>query len=68
MTEHLVGSLLTLYRLEHLEATHQSLNKRHHGSCIVELTTIVRRAEKGAQLPLCEEHVTILHHLVHTAD
>ena len=56
--------LLLLSWFKNLETAHQCVINRHHGTCIVELTTIVRSAKKCYQLPLCKEFVPILNDLV----
>mmetsp|Transcript_60708 Transcript_60708/g.159058 ORF Transcript_60708/g.159058 Transcript_60708/m.159058 type:complete len:203 (+) Transcript_60708:48-656(+) len=60
--------LLALHWLEDLEATHQGLVDRHHGTCVVELAAVVRCAEDGDELSLGEELVAVLDDLVSAAD
>ena len=52
----------------HLERAHQSLVNTHHCTSVVELAAIVRRRKESNQLALGEELVTVLHHLMRTAD
>ncbi len=61
-------ALLLLSRLEDLERAHQRVVHAHHGTRVVELTTVVGRAEDGDQLALGEEFVTVLDDLVSAAD
>lgn len=51
----------------HLERAQETLIDTHHGTRVVEFTTVVRRAEQRHQLALREELVPILHNLVRTA-
>mmetsp|Transcript_46438 Transcript_46438/g.94613 ORF Transcript_46438/g.94613 Transcript_46438/m.94613 type:complete len:335 (-) Transcript_46438:226-1230(-) len=60
--------LLLLRGLQDLERAHQSLVNTHHGTSVVELAAIVRRRKESNQLALGEELVTVLHHLMRTAD
>jgi len=56
--------LLTVFCLEHLEGTDELLAHAHQRAVIIELTTIVGRRENRYQLPLAEELVAVLHHLM----
>lgn len=49
--------------LSHLERAHECLVYAHHGSGVVELAAVVWGREQRHQLPLCEELVSVLHHL-----
>lgn len=57
-----------LRRLQDLEGAHQSIVDTHHGASVVELTTVVGCREDGDQLSSGKELVTILNHLVGTAN
>lgn len=52
----------------YLERAKQTLVDAHHGTRVVEFTTVVWRTEKCDQLSLREELVSIFHNLVGTAD
>jgi len=54
---------LLLARLQDLEGAHEGLVHRHHAARVIELAAVVRCREKGDQLPLGEEFVSVLHHL-----
>ena len=47
----------------HLEGAHQRVVNAHHGTSVVELAAVVRRAKHGDQLPLREELIPVLDHL-----
>lgn len=51
-----------------LERAEQTLVNAHHGTRIVELSTVVRCAKQGDELTFGEELVSILDHLVGTTD
>jgi hypothetical protein len=53
--------------LQDLEGADQILIDAHQGSGIVELPAIVGSREDGNQLPLREEFVSLLNHLMRTA-
>ena len=53
--------------LQDLEAAHQGLVDRHHGSRVVELATVVWRTEQSHELPPLEELIAIFYHLVSPA-
>jgi hypothetical protein len=53
--------------LTYLEGAEQALVDAHHGTCIVEFTTVVGRTEQCDELALGEELVAILHNLVSSA-
>jgi hypothetical protein len=61
-------SLLALHWLKYLEAAHQCFVNGHHGTGIVELTTIVWGTEHCDKLSLSKELIAILHYLVCTND
>jgi len=52
----------------YLERAQQALIYAHHGSGIVELPTVIRCAKQGDELTLREELISVLHHLMSTAD
>jgi hypothetical protein len=56
--------------IEHsyLERAQQTLIYTHHGTCVVKFATVVRCTKQRNQLPLGEEFVTVLHHLMRSAD
>lgn len=60
--------LFLLSRLEDLERAEQALVNAHHGSRIVEFTTVIGRAEQCHQLTLGEELVAVFDDLVGTTD
>lgn len=47
----------------YLERTHHLLINGHHGSRVVELSTIIRRGEKRDEPPLCEKLEPVFDHL-----
>ncbi len=49
-----------------LERAHQCLVHWHHGSRVVELSTIIWCTENSHKLPSSKEFVAVLHNLVHT--
>lgn len=51
-----------------LEGAEQTLVNAHHGTRIVELSTVVRCTKQGDELTFGEELVSILDHLVSTTD
>lgn len=57
-----------MQNVTYLERTQQTLIHTHHSSCIVKLSTVVRRAEQCHQLSLGEEFVPIFHDLMGSAD
>jgi hypothetical protein len=60
--------LLLLSGLEDLEAAHEGIVDRHHSSCIVELTAVVRSREESHKLALGKEFVAILYDLMRPAN
>jgi len=64
---HITASLL-LDGLKDFEAAHQGFIDGHHGSSVVELATVVRRAEECDELPLSKEFITIFYNLVSPAN
>ena len=52
--------ILLRRRLEELEGAHQIIAHSHHRPRVVELTAVVRGAEKGHHLPAREELVPVL--------
>ena len=50
--------------LQDAEGAHQALVDRHDRAGVVELAAVVGRREDGHQLPVGEELVAVLHHLV----
>jgi hypothetical protein len=60
--------LFLLSRLQDLEGTEQALVNAHHGTCVVELSTVIGRAEQSDKLSLGEEFVSILNDLMGTAN
>lgn len=64
-----ICELLLLFSwLQNLEAAHECIVNRHHGSSVVELSAVVRSTEESDQLSLGEELVAVLHNLVSSAD
>mmetsp|Transcript_110440 Transcript_110440/g.154993 ORF Transcript_110440/g.154993 Transcript_110440/m.154993 type:complete len:237 (-) Transcript_110440:379-1089(-) len=59
-----LSRLFFLHGLQNLERAHQGLVDRHHCTCVVELTAIVRSRENRDQLSFREELIPILHHLM----
>jgi hypothetical protein len=51
-----------------LEGAEKALVDAHHGSSIIKLSAVVRRAEESDKLAFREELVTILDNLMGTAD
>lgn len=51
-----------------LERAEQALVYAHHGTCVVELATVVGSTEQSDELTLGEELVAIFYNLVGTAD
>lgn len=62
---HLGDSLLSW--LQDLEGTNQVLVDTHQGTGVVELSAVVRSRKYCNQLPLCEEFVSFLDHLMGSA-
>lgn len=63
------SELLFLFsRLENLERAEQTLVDTHHGTRIVELPAVVRCTKQGNELAFGEELVSVLDHLMGTAD
>lgn len=60
--------LLLLSGLENLERAEQALVDAHHGTSIVEFTTVVGGAEERHQLALGEELIAVLNNLMGTAN
>jgi len=60
--------LFLLGWLEDLERAQETFVHAHHGSSIIKLPAIVRRAEERHQLSLGEEFVAIFHYLMGAAD
>jgi hypothetical protein len=63
----LEGSHLFL-RAQHLERTSEVLLDAHHGSTVVEFSTIVGGGEDSDQLLLCEKLVPVLDNLMCAAN
>ena len=64
----ILGSNIREGKKTNLEGTQQALVDTHHGTGIVEFSTVVRCAEQSNQLTLRKEFVTILNNLVSSAD
>lgn len=60
--------MLLLSRFQNLERAEQTLIDAHHGTGIVEFSTIVGCTEKGHKLALGEELVTVFYDLMGTTD
>jgi len=54
--------------LQNLEGAHQGLVHSHHGTCIIELSTVVGSTEQSHELSLSEELVAVFHDLMGSAD
>jgi hypothetical protein len=64
-----IGEFLLLFRgFQDLEAAHECVVDWHHGTCIVELATIVGSWEKSDELALGKELITVFHDLMGSAD
>ena len=59
---------LFLDGLQHLEGAHERVVNGHHGTSIVEFTTVVWSTEEGNQLTLRKELVPIFYDLVRTTN
>jgi len=60
--------LLLLCWLEDLERAEQALVNAHHGTSVVEFTTVIWCTEQGDQLTFREELVSVFDDLMRTTD